>query len=212
MELEESDKNRISDFYLRHLNKNGVESAKTLNWTSQRSQLVRFNTLDRIGNLENASILDVGSGLGDLYGYLIAQKKTFEYYGIDIVPAFVELAKQKYPQGNFGYDEIFRMTKKYDYVLASGSLSFTVKDNKNFYQEMIRKMYELANIGVGFNMLDTHYYSPDTTYAAYDPEITADFCKTFAAKTYLIRGYEEGDFTVFLYKDPKAIFIPNPNL
>lgn len=209
MKLNENDKNRIIDFYLGHLKKNGVESAQTLNWTNKRNQLLRFNALARIGNLENASILDVGSGLGDLYGYLTAQKIPFKYYGIDIVPEFVSLAKQKYPEAKFGSEEIFSMSQKYDYVLASGSLSFTVADNDNFYKEMIMKMYELAEKGVGFNMLDIHYYTPDAIYAVYDPEEIADFCKTFAAKTYLIRGYVEGDFTVFLYKDPKAIFTSN---
>lgn len=209
MKLEEGDKNRIIDFYLGHLKKNGVESAQTLNWTNKRNQLLRFNALARIGNLENASILDVGSGLGDLYGYLSAQKLSFRYYGIDIVPEFISLAKQKYPQGNFGSEDIFSMGQKYDYVLASGSLSFTVANNDVFYQQMIKKMYELANIGLGFNMLDVHYYTPDAIYAVYDPEKIADFCKTFATKTYLIRGYVEGDFTIFLYKDPKAIFTSN---
>jgi SAM-dependent methyltransferase len=208
MELAENDKNRIIDFYLGHLKKNGIESAQTLNWTNKRNQLLRFNALARIGELQNASILDVGSGLGDLYDYLAAQRKSFEYYGIDIVPEFVTLAKQKYPSGNFGSEDLFAITKKYDYVLASGSLSFTVANNDLFYQEMIKKMYALATKGIGFNMLDIHYYTPDSIYAVYDPEVIAYFCKTFAAKTYLIRGYVEGDFTVFLYKDPKATFIP----
>jgi trans-aconitate methyltransferase len=207
MELSEEDKNTIIKFYEGHLAQNGPNHAQTLNWTNNRQQLIRFNTLQRIGNLEGKTVLDVGCGLADLYGFLEANKIHTNYYGIDIVPAFIDEARKKYPGVDVAIDDIFQITKPYDYIFASGSLSYTVKDNDAFYESMIRKMYDLATIGVGFNMLDDDYYNRDAVYAVYNAEMILDFCRTFAARAYLIRGYSEGDFTVFLYKDPNATFI-----
>jgi hypothetical protein len=39
-------------------------------WKSQQTQEARFNALLAIGNLKGKSILDLGCGLGCLYGYL----------------------------------------------------------------------------------------------------------------------------------------------
>jgi trans-aconitate methyltransferase len=206
MQLSDEDKNHIIKFYEGHLAVNGPHHAQTLNWTTNREQAVRFNTLNRIGHLEGKTVLDVGCGLADLYGFLAANKIMVDYYGIDIVPAFIDEAQKKYPGVHVAIDDIFAITKPYDYIFASGSLSYTVQDTDTFYQTMIRKMYDLATIGVGFNMLDDDYYTRDNVYAVYDAEKILDFCRTFAARAYLIRGYSEGDFTVFLYKDPNATF------
>ncbi len=206
MQLSDKDKDRVNEFYIGHLQKNGPESAQTLNWTNKRNQLIRFNTLARIGNLQGKSILDVGCGLADFYDYFKTHDIECSYYGIDIVPEFITQAQKKYPGVNVAVDDIFKITDPYDFIFASGSLSFTVEDNDAFYQGMIRKMYDLATVGVGFNMLDSDYYNRDNIYAVYNAEETLDFCRGFAARTYLIRGYSEGDFTVFMYKDPKATF------
>lgn len=206
MQLSDLDKKRVNEFYLGHLEKNGVESAQTLNWTTKRHQLLRFNTLARLGKIDGHSLLDVGCGLGDLYGFLQDQKINVDYYGIDIVPEFIKQAKKKYPGINVEIQDIFKIDKRYDYAIASGSFSFTVENNDAFYKSIIRKMYDLVNLGIGFNMLDGDYYNSDEIYAVYDAEEILDYCRTFAARAYLIRGYSEGDFTVFLYKDPSATF------
>ena len=70
MQLDKEDINRVSNFYTDLLHKNGTDSAQTLNWTNKRNQLVRFDTLIKVGDLRNKKILDFGCGLGDLLDFL----------------------------------------------------------------------------------------------------------------------------------------------
>lgn len=199
------DRKRIQDFYAGLLAKNGTESAQSLNWTNKRNQLVRFEALLRIGDLAGRTVLDVGSGLGDLYPWVAERGGT--YRGIELVPELLAEARTKYPAGDFRGDDLFAIDQPFDYVIASGSLSFMVADNDAFYESMIRKMYTLAAIAVGFNMLDSGYYERDAIYASYDPGEIADICERFAQRTYVVSGYTPGDFTVFLYKDPDGSFL-----
>jgi len=49
------------------------DSVKTL-WGGEESQKQRFDVLLSIGDLNGKSVLDVGCGFGDLYGYLRQRK------------------------------------------------------------------------------------------------------------------------------------------
>ncbi len=202
MRLNAQDKKRIQSFYNRRLKKYGAESAESLDWDSKYNQEKRFEVLSKIGNLSGKTILDVGSGLGDLYGYLKKIYKDFDYLGIDIIPESVQQAKIKYPQARYETQEIFDLdpAQKFDYVFASGSLTFSIEQGKKYYYQMIREMYERANIAVGFNMLDHIAYDSDRFYRTYERSEVMEFCKTFARDFTIIVGYLEGDFTIFLFK------------
>src|SRR5690606_26147041 len=139
-------------------------------------------------------------GMGELYKYLLQQEIPVEYTGIDIVPEFIASAKKRFPQTVFKVKDIFDLKQTHDYVLASGALSFKVADNANYYQDMIRHMYALANKAVAFNMLDKHVHVDDDTYAAYSPIEIADFCSTIAERVEVVVDYLPQDFTIYMYK------------
>ncbi len=90
--------------------------------------------------------------------------------------------------------------QQWDYVLASGALSFKVKNNKDYYYSIIKKMYACAKKGVAFNMLNKSVHKDDATYAAYDPQEVVNFCKIFCNNVHVITDYLPHDFTAYLYK------------
>jgi ubiquinone/menaquinone biosynthesis C-methylase UbiE len=200
MKLSQSDQNRIKNFYNSLLKKFGTDSAKTLDWHNKHNQLERFETLTIIGDLNNCTILDFGCGLGDLYGFLKGRYSNFKYLGIDLVPELINEAQKKYPDGEFKVANISEIKQKFDYIFASGSLSYAVEGGREFYYAVIRKMYEFCNKGVGFNMLDGHEYKSDETYQTYYSEYVLEYCKSFANKVRIVTQYELGDFTVLLEK------------
>lgn len=200
MRLNPEDKHRIRSFYKRRLKKYGTKGAMSLDWDSYESQQGRFEILSKIGDLNNKSVLDFGSGLGDLYGYLAKHYKNVDYLGIDILPDFVEAASKKYPKAKFSGEGLTDIKKTFDYVLASGSLTFQVEGGKNFYFKIIEQMYQHANIGVAFNMLNNNFYDADNFYVTYDPLEVLAFCKTFAKDVKIIFEYMKGDFTIYLFK------------
>ena len=196
-----NDTARLISYYKEALDQYGDHDARSVHWSNADGQKTRFMILSQIANLKNKSILDVGCGLGDLYTFLVSQNIHTNYTGIDIVPDFIVRAREQIPTARFECKDMMAMTEKYDYVIASGALSFKVPDNKNYYFSVIKKMYDTANKGLAFNMLNKEVHIDDETYAAYDPSEVADFCKSFCPRVEIIIDYLPQDFTLYLYKE-----------
>ncbi len=118
--MKKCDREKLIKIYNKSL-KNYGDDARSVHWRTE-SQLYRFNVLSEIDNLENASILDVGCGKGDLFGFLLAKGFRGSYEGIDINKNLVQLARKKYPNAKFRVVDITkaRKIKMYDYILVSG--------------------------------------------------------------------------------------------
>jgi cyclopropane fatty-acyl-phospholipid synthase-like methyltransferase len=199
MRLTTAGKNKILDFYHASYNKSPHNNSAAVGWSSQYGQLVRFMVLDKVGNLDGASILDVGSGVGDFYAYLNNKHKNFNYLGIDIMNDFVITAQKQFPKGNFSNMELADIKESFDYVICSGALNAKIPDYKDVYFSMIKNMYNLAKTAVAFNILDTRHHENDHDFAAFHPEEVLEFCRGFAKKAALISGYLKWDATIFLY-------------
>lgn len=191
----------LLEFYNRALAQNGVRSPRALGWRDEHSQFSRFRVLCQIADLRGASILDEGCGLGDLYPYLTERFPGIRYTGLDINPDMIAAAGRKYPAASFVAADFSDFTGgPFDYVLSSGALTLKVPDFKTFYFGHIRKMYELAEKGVAFNMLRASVIGEDLTYAAYDPAEVEAFCRTLTDNVALRQDYSDEDFTLYLYK------------
>ena len=194
------DQERVSNFYNSQIKSHGVNTPQGLSWISDETQKIRFKILTEIGSLDRKSVLDVGCGFGDLYQYLLGHYHEFSYTGIDIIPKMVETAKKNFPLTKFiEMNYLQFQTKKFDYIMASGALTFMVEDYKSVYFSMIKKMYIDSKIGVAFNMLNQSYHKQDETFASYSPIEIKEFCLGIAEKVVLREDYLQGDFTVYLY-------------
>ena len=131
------DKQRLLDYYENSLKEYG-DNPKSVHWMDQKNQEIRFEILNKIADLNNKKILDVGCGLGDLYQFFISKNIGITYTGIDIVPEFIEKAQKSFPDIKFILKDVIEINEKYDYILASGVLSFKFKDSKNYYFHLIK--------------------------------------------------------------------------
>ena len=198
--MQNNDELRLQKFYKDALNQYGSNDARSVHWSDTHGQQTCFLVLGQISDLSGQSVLDVGCGLGDLYTFFLEKKIDAAYTGIDIVPDFIVDAQERFPTAQFEVKDILSVTKQYDFVLASGALSFKVADNKKYYFSIIKKMYELAKKGVAFNMLNRDVHIDDEFYNAYDPNEVADFCKTFCDNVQIVMDYLPQDFTIYLYR------------
>jgi ubiquinone/menaquinone biosynthesis C-methylase UbiE len=195
------DKIKITRFFNDLHKQYGQHSARALGWETKDVQFLRFEMLTDIADLEGASILDVGCGLGDLYGYLESQLDHFTYTGIDITPGLIHDGHHKYPMANLRVAEIFDIPDaSVDYVFASGVLSYNIPDYLDKYFRIINKMYTVATKGVAFNMLNKAHHDIDDLFMAYDPEEIAELCTKITKNVVLHQNYMPQDFTVYLYK------------
>jgi len=198
--MNHEDKKRILGFYEKALAEFGNDP-RSVHWADAHTQEVRFEALSKIGPLENKYILDIGSGLGDLYKFFAARKISVDYSGIDIVPAFIEEARKRFPGAKFLCGDADTLNNDYDYVLASGVLSFAIPNAKEHYFGMIKTMFGHAKIGLAFNMLDAREHPSDDTFIAYDRDEVVRYCKSISPHVVVASNYLPWDFTIYMYKE-----------
>ncbi|MFA5035513.1 MAG: class I SAM-dependent methyltransferase [Candidatus Margulisiibacteriota bacterium] len=193
---------------------------KALDWNSPESQRLRFRIFQEIlvygRKSTGISLLDLGCGLGDLYGYFktekLLQKHRLQYTGYDISPKLIEAAQKRFPEADFEVKDLLeaKHLPRFDYILACGIFNIRTgseEEHLDFIREMIYRMYELAGFGVALNFLSQGTLPiadpqglNSTQYYYFDPEKILNFVR-YACNKYIVRhDYHEGDFTVFLLK------------
>jgi SAM-dependent methyltransferase len=180
----------------------GIASNEALGWKSKASQLARFKALAETGNFNGCSVLDVGCGCGDLLEFFNAQKIGCQYTGIDQVKEFIEFAGKKYEaQANSSFllgDFWSADIGHYDYVLASGALSYHNAD-PNFIYKIIFHLYSLSTHGFAFNLMELTGLKGGGL-VAYDKRKIIHYCCKICPQVILKDDYLPGDYTVMLYK------------
>jgi trans-aconitate methyltransferase len=180
-----------------------------VSYQSRTTQYARFNVLaqNTIPNkTDQFTLLDLGCGLGDLYGYLQDnQYHHIAYTGVDIVPEMLDAARQNYPAAtfktmNFVTDEL----PEYDIILASGSLNILfdrAAAHAQYIKAVSAKMYASARLACAFNLLDKdveYMYEQDPRFYYADKQEFLKYCRTLCPAARLIDGYLVNDFTLVL--------------
>lgn len=179
------------------------EGIETLGWKDKESQRVRFEVLSGIGDLTGCSVLDVGCGFGDLYGFLSERFKGLTYLGVDISPRFVEIARKKHPDAKFSCTDIIKdrlAPGSYDYVLSSGIFNTRLSDNGEFFRRLAGEMFNVCGRGTAFNLLTNYvdYEREDLYY--YDPASVFNTCRGWTRSIILRHDYPLYEFSVFMYR------------
>lgn len=175
---------------------------RALDWGSRESQELRFRILAGIGDLEGASILDVGCGLGHFYEWLTAQGLKFSYTGIDIADQLLQKAKNTHPDARFLVGSPSDMTllagETFDYVFASGIFSTYTSDSMTWMRMSIQRMWNWSRRGVAFNSLST--WAPETDSCEFyaDPLEVVGTCKSLTPWISVRHDYHPRDFSVYL--------------
>lgn len=197
--MKKSISDSIIHHYLNLFKEYGVNS-RSIGWSNGR-QSIRFNVISQIGNLHNSSILDVGCGFGDFYGYLKYQKIKANYHGVDINNEFVKIAKGRYPNASFEVRDIQkkRFPTKFDWVIAIGITNHasTYPHLKNILKEMFR----ICKKGIAIDFISSYvdYKNKEIFYTS--PEKIFSFAKTLTRRVSLRHDYMPFEFCLYLYKD-----------
>lgn len=177
-----------------------------LGFRTRSSQRKRFEALEEIGDLDGASLLDVGCGFGDFLVYLQARGVRCEYTGLDACEPMIERCRQRFlpAQGRFivGDALVFEPDDGYDYVVASGLFGLETPGAQERIGPTLDKLFEWSRIGAAMNFLSARSPSPVEQRVYVDPckALEAGFALTPAAR--LNHAYLPNDFTLYLYKVP----------
>ncbi|WP_226781956.1 class I SAM-dependent methyltransferase [Oceaniglobus trochenteri] len=185
--------------------------AKAVQWADAETQTARFSVLSQIAD-PLGSVLDVGCGLGQMCFDLRARGWGGRYHGVDIVPDFVDLANKALEHDPLADVSLAadRLPEGFDYALLSGVFNNAQDDNWGFATDMLRRMWEVSTVGIGFNAMTSHvdYFDPGLWYV--DPLKMFDFCKRelgghpVLRHDYALRpGGFPFEFAIYVYKSPR---------
>ncbi|WP_102107862.1 class I SAM-dependent methyltransferase [Oceaniglobus roseus] len=187
--------------------------AKAVQYADAPTQQARFAVLAGVDE-KLGSVLDVGCGLAHLCFYLRDRGWGGQYHGVDIVPDFVDLARDALADDPLAEVSLATETlpKSFDYALLSGVLNNRIDDNWGFATGMLRRMWNAADKGIAFNAMTSHvdYEDPGLWYV--DPMKMFDFCKRelgghpVLRHDYTIRpGGFPFEFAMYVYKSPRSV-------
>ncbi len=214
--VEQDWRQQIVETYERSLARHGP-TIRALRWVSEESQVARFSVLAEAGPLAGASLLDIGCGLGDLFGFLRQHGLDCEYTGYDITPGMLDGARAKYPEGRFELRDILTegLGGSFDYVMASGTFNVRVPDHESWLARMLETMYAGCRRAVAFNILrplpaEKQPPEPFATWARefyyeVEPPALVDACRRLTPAVEVREGYLPAEYTLYLRREGPAI-------
>jgi SAM-dependent methyltransferase len=180
------------------------EDVKALSYGSPESQRIKFQVLFELGDFEGKSVLDVGCGFGDFYGFVRQRAHLKHYLGVDINPSLIDIAKRRFPGASFEVKDIIEdsIDQTFDYVVSSGIFFLKTPNWREIMEGMVSRMYELSEIAVGVNLLSSYTtgQKDSLSYYAAPTEILDFVCCHLSTRVILRHDYRPNDFTLYIYK------------
>lgn len=191
--------------YRKAFEKYGVD-ARALHWVSKKAQELRVKELIKDLDFEKKSVLDVGCGFGDIIPFIQKKAKRFKFTGVDLVPEFLEVARNRYPNYEFLITNYFKnpLEDKFDIVITSGTLNGSIKNALEYRKRAIKTIFEHAKEACAFNMAGGHPQPENKKgYKVYyvDSLEIFEFCLTLTSKIIFRQHYRKRDFTVVMVKN-----------
>lgn len=192
--------------------KYGVDE-RSLGWTKNK-QDIRFEQLLRyIEDKKKMSILDVGCGFGDLYQYIKDYRNVpeVEYYGIDILESFVEVAKQNHEDIKEKIQccalSDLSPEPSYDWVVECGifavNVAGTEEDMYSYIAETMKKAFEMSKEGISFYFLSdkVDYKTPNSFHAR--PEKILEMAYQLSRRVILDNSVMPFEYCITIWKNDK---------
>ena len=193
----------VKDFFNKLVEKHGY-SPKSLAYSGEKSQKIKFNIVTEVGIEDNCSVLDVGCGFGDYFNYLKQRGiKNVKYCGIDISNKIVDLAKEKNSLVNVIQGNVLDLSddEKYDYVISLGFNCVKTGSNWRTLTQVLDKMWKLSKKGIAYNAVSTFSEAkPRKIYFVSPAKVIDYIMNNLTYKVVFRHDYMPHDFTIFAYK------------
>ena len=184
----------------------GRENFDVLDWGDAESQQRRFQVLVDHVPLAGKTLLDVGCGLGDLWGYLKQLSVPVQYTGVDLIERMIAAAREQHADAEFICADLFADDAPeigpFDVAFCSGAMNLDLGNNLEFLPRAMRRMLDLASETVVVNLL--HVRTPDKYdhCAYYDPADMLTGLADLPCEARIVDDYLPNDFTVICRKTP----------
>ena len=187
---------KIHSLYKRLYSQHG-STAPAVKARSSNQQNLRFKYLFECANVNSHdSILDIGSGLGDLLNFKKKKRLKCNYTGIDFLNEFIEVAKNKYKKDKNSKFVKLNILKqkipyKYDWVMLSGMFNDKYKNSEKDMTKVLNKMFDACKKGIIFNSLTKYVdYEDKKLFYSYPDKIFKHCVENFSNYVVLKTDYQ----------------------
>ncbi len=188
------------------------ETPKALGWGCKEDQLERFKTICENVDLKGKTVLDLGCGFADFYGYMLEKNIECNYIGVDLIPEFVTCCKEKYKNATFLNENIMLDSERIptaDIVVTTGTLNLKLRlmDNLRYTENFMKLAFEKAREAVVIDFLSTHLTKdyPEEDFVFYhNPKDVLDMVFKLTNDVKMVHNYRaipQKEFIVVLYKN-----------
>ena len=173
-------------------------------WGGQYSQEKRFGVLvEHIPLTQTTKLLDVGCGVGDLWGYLCRSGIACHYLGVDLLQEMTHEARRRHPDATFLPVDLFGQHApplECDVAFCSGMLNLA-HDKPMLYLSLVAgRLRQFSSQAVMVNLLNAETHDPGPAYQTYMPEGALNVCWAAGWRQEIISGYLPNDFTLLMTK------------
>lgn len=201
---------KIADYYSQAFEQHGA-TPQGLAWDNQENLNKRYEVMYDIVKYYNASILDFGCGYCGFYEWILKNKKTIKYTGLDINLESLEVAYKNNPNLKLWHLDIhdpkfsFDGINNWDYIICNGT--FTVKgpltqeEMTNFMCSTLEKLWTKTNRGIAFNCMSKilDFERDDLFHVSFD-ELSMWVYDNLSSKFTIRQDYSLREFTMYVYK------------
>lgn len=180
-------------------------SHQALLYNSAGAQTDRFEILSKVADYKGSTVLDVGSGLGDLWPFLKQRHGTFAYTGLELVESLHASATKLHPDAEFIHGTLDSLPpeRTWDFVLESGIFN-TCEYQWATMEATLRAMWERCRVATICNFLSclsTDQSNADSAF--YHPGDLLKLAANLTRRFSLLHTYRNNDFTLILFRDDR---------
>lgn len=193
-----------------HYREKNQRNPETRFWGSREGQNARFAAIMRHVSFKGARFVDLGCGSGDLLAYAVERGEVpASYLGIDIVPEFIEEARQRGLPGEFLVTDVTVPNWKppaVDFVVANGLFGHKQPNDSwwSRYRILTERMLGWAEKGICYTLISRHSTGNNLEAQYCEPmEILSDLFERFGHWVVLDHSYLRNDFVVAIFKTPR---------
>jgi SAM-dependent methyltransferase len=178
---------------------------RTLGW-HKGGQQVRFAAaLEAVGT-QFGSLLDVGCGFGDLFGYLRDRGWQGNYLGLDICPELLDEGRNRFgPRGaRFECVDLSCESLSFsaDVAVALGVFNHRLNgDNLEFVAQMLHAMWAHSTQAVVLDFLSTTADRPKPDLFHADPDVVLRRALGYSKRVQLDHSYMPFEFLLAIWHD-----------
>jgi SAM-dependent methyltransferase len=205
--MNEADRAQYQQRYAERLRQYGYDP-RTLGWTAGK-QAERFSVLTSFMPLDQIeSVLDVGCGFGDLYGFLRQAGFRGRYVGIDFVPELIEVGRARFEDADLRVSDLsaFSEQEPFGFVIASGIFNARLahEENQVHIEQSLARMFSLCSQVTAVDFLTSYvdFRRDDLCYT--QPEAVFGWAKSLTRRVALRHDYMPFEFALAMYRDDRT--------